>query len=441
MKIRIFQSAQGDCLLLTGKDGRRILVDGGMRHSYTRHVAPALGELQARGEKLDLVYVSHIDRDHISGVLQMMDDLVAWRRHDHQTEHGDPGHEPPPCTRPPDIGRIWHNAFRQQLGPNAEAVADVLAATGALLSDLDMTVLPRPEAEGLSLLAEQRREIATSVGEGIQLSQRIGREQLKIPLNPEFRGKLIFVREQQPRIELGGMAISVVGPQKKDLEQLRKEWNEWLETNSKRLEGMRRRVQALQLRPAAGDVNGEARAAAARELVSGMLGERAKVTTPNLASVMLLVEEAGKKVLLTGDGHGDDVLKGLASQGKLDDSGRIHVDVLKVQHHGSEHNIADSFWQAVSADHYVFCGNGANGNPDLRVLDGLVASRVGDGSRRPFKLWFSSSSSVVEGENEGASRARQHLADVEKRVRRLARSSGGRMTSAFNSKDSVEIKL
>ena len=70
MKLTVFQSEKGDCLLLTSQNARRrILVDGGMRASYQTFVAPALGDLASRGEALDLVYVSHIDQDHIAGVL------------------------------------------------------------------------------------------------------------------------------------------------------------------------------------------------------------------------------------------------------------------------------------------------------------------------------------------------------------------------------------
>jgi len=64
------------------------------------------------------------------------------------------------------------------------------------------------------------------------------------------------------------------------------------------------------------------------------LGNRKKVTTPNLASLMFLAEENGKSILLTGDGHGDDILKGLAHHQALDANERLQVDVLKVQHHG-----------------------------------------------------------------------------------------------------------
>src|SRR5215210_1929433 len=108
MKLTVFQSDKGDCLLLTGDDGRRMLVDGGMRPAYSEHVAPALGQLRDNGEKLDVVYVSHIDQDHISGVLQMMDDEVAWRIHDFQVSSGNTHKKAPDVPRPPKVKDIWH---------------------------------------------------------------------------------------------------------------------------------------------------------------------------------------------------------------------------------------------------------------------------------------------------------------------------------------------
>jgi hypothetical protein len=51
------------------------------------------------------------------------------------------------------------------------------------------------------------------------------------------------------------------------------------------------------------------------------------------------------------------------------------VDVLKIQHHGSENNLDEQFARTVSADHYVFCGNGSHGNPETDVID-LCSSPV-----------------------------------------------------------------
>jgi glyoxylase-like metal-dependent hydrolase (beta-lactamase superfamily II) len=107
MQITMFQSAQGDCLLLSDTGDRtRILVDAGMPDSYSTHVAPALARLRTRKkDNIDLVYVSHIDRDHIGGVLRMLDDEVLWRVHDHKKKDrkNNPGLKPPRPPRPPVI--------------------------------------------------------------------------------------------------------------------------------------------------------------------------------------------------------------------------------------------------------------------------------------------------------------------------------------------------
>jgi hypothetical protein len=131
--------------------------------------------------------------------------------------------------------------------------------------------------------------------------------------------------------------------------------------------------------------------------------------------------------------HHADVLAGLDAAKLLDGNGGIHVDVLKVQHHGSEHNITEAFARSVTADHYVFCGNGEHGNPDARVVRLIAASRVGGPSERsrnpeaarPFKLWFNTSSRTT------LTGAATHVAALERQMRELARRSGARMSYRF----------
>src|SRR5829696_7201563 len=108
MKLRIFQSSKGDCLLLEGADGKHVLCDGGMRSSMKEHVRGELGKLREAGKKLDYVYVSHIDQDHISGVLQLLEDEFEWQLYDFHNTNGN-SIKLPKVPRPPEIGGIWHN--------------------------------------------------------------------------------------------------------------------------------------------------------------------------------------------------------------------------------------------------------------------------------------------------------------------------------------------
>jgi hypothetical protein len=413
MKLTLFQSDQGDCLLVTSSDGKTLLVDGGMRSSYTEHVAPQLAKLK----KLDLVCVSHIDRDHISGVLQMLDDEVVWRVHDFQVKSGNTKHKKPSVVRPPAIAKIWHNGFSEQVSQNTGPIAGTLAALSNILAASDAVDLRR--------VADEQRELATSIPEAIQLSRRIGDGQLGIPLNPERNGALM-VAGDGGTIKLGKLKISVIGPFEADLKKLRTEWNKWLRDKKEELKRLQQRARADEERLGTdldrllGDL-----ALAAREL-----GDRKKVTTPNLASLMLYVEENGRSLILTGDGHWQDIDRGLADLGKVDGKGKLHVDVLKVQHHGSEHNITEEFCERITANDYVFCGNGAHENPDLDAVQALVAGRrkaaAQNGIPKKFKLWFNSSSTVPGKDDD-----REHMGEVEKLVGKLSRASKGAMTAVF----------
>jgi hypothetical protein len=56
-------------------------------------------------------------------------------------------------------------------------------------------------------------------------------------------------------------------------------------------------------------------------------------------------------------------------------SDRLHVDILKVPHHGSANNVELAFFKKVTADHYVFSGNGEHGNPERETIEMLLAAR------------------------------------------------------------------
>lgn len=371
MKLTVFQSDKGDCLLLKGLDGRNVLVDGGMRAAYSKHVASALGQMRMQGEVLDVVYLSHIDQDHIAGVLQLMDDEVAWRIHEYQIAHNNPKHKPPKTPRPPVVHEIWHNAFKEQLPKVDEDIEEMLAASAAILSGSDI--------ESLKELAAAQNELVTSVEEAIKLTRRVGADQLGIRLNAPAKGKLMMARGgNADGVALGDMKFYIIGPFPKELTKLQECWKKWLKENEDKLAKIKARAEKeesqfssniespLHWKTAQAAMLSEG-LSLAKSKKSFKLGERDLVTPPNLASLMFFVEEQGKTLLLTGDGHCTDILQGLEQTQRVAKGAGIHVDVLKVQHHGSEHNLDEAFCKRVTADHYIFCGNGKHQNPDLRA--------------------------------------------------------------------------
>ena len=54
------------------------------------------------------------------------------------------------------------------------------------------------------------------------------------------------------------------------------------------------------------------------------------------------------------------------------------MDILKVPHHGSDNNMETGFFEKVTADHYVFSGDGEHGNPERATLEMLLDARGTD---------------------------------------------------------------
>ena len=372
MKLTVFQAGKGDCLLLESADDKRILIDGGTAAAFRTHVAPALGALREAGKALDLIYLSHIDDDHIGGVLALLDAELDWRVHEFQVGSGNDRHPVPGLPRPPAVGELWHNGFSEQVEEHPAAITSLLAATAA--------VLDFGAGDGDRDLAETHRDLGTSVNQGIRLSRRAGAEQLGIPLNRAFGGRLALVRDGQRPVTLGALELTVIGPFEEDLELLRGEWQTWLAANQRTLDRTRTRMRADVQRLGASEVELFRDSLA---LQASELGDRKQVTAPNLASLMVLAQEGERRVLLTGDGHANDVLRGLEHAGHS----TLHVDVLKLQHHGSEFNLTEEFCRRVTADRYVITGNGAHANPDLRALEAIIDARAG----ADYELCFNSS--------------------------------------------------
>ncbi|NNF63815.1 MAG: MBL fold metallo-hydrolase [Acidimicrobiia bacterium] len=429
MKVRTFHADDGDCLIVETDDAV-LLVDGGRMGTFTDHTSSALSLLSETGRAIDAVLVSHIDADHISGILRLLDDVVARRRHLFQTADPDSG-----PYEPPRLAKIWHNTFDMQLGRDATELATALmnAASTLAASSADELMSSSSRLEMVALSQKQSAELTLQAT-----------ELLEIPINPETEGRPIVVTDDV-QLTLGAAKVHVLGPFQEDLDKLRAEFDDWLADNRDTVATIRREMRE----EAAAIENDVDRLVLPLENAAKKLGDRASVTVPNLASLMMLIEEDGNTVLLTGDGHGDDVLRGLEHRGLIDEDRGLHVDVLKIPHHGSEHNIdrtktgrsfRSDFLQKVTADHYIFCANGAHKNPDRDIVKAVIDSRVGPAAVRSpnpecdqyFKLWFTTHPDSMDGER------RDHLRTVRRYV---SRRSGDRFAHEWLEGDEFSIDL
>jgi hypothetical protein len=118
-RIELLPAREGDCVLLSYADGavrRHVLIDGG-RAATWEDLKARLEELPAGERELELLVISHIDRDHIEGVLKMLGD--------------------PAC--PVTFKDIWFNGYGHLKAVDDE---DFGAVQGEKLTELLLAGLP-----------------------------------------------------------------------------------------------------------------------------------------------------------------------------------------------------------------------------------------------------------------------------------------------------------
>lgn len=339
----VIRARKGDCLMLhfgPEDDPHHVMIDGGPSGVYSPHLKPRIKQIrEARGIadnkplQVDVLMISHVDDDHIQGILDMTKELIASKM----------AHKPQLV----QVLSFWHNSFDNIIGNSSEELtanfkqqSAAASVGGEVPDDLDIDDDQHDQETVVSSL-----KVLASIAQGSQLRADV--QLLGFELNLEFEGKLIAATENILAMDIGeGLKLTVVGPMVHELEDLRTKHEEWLIELKKK-----------------GQSPPEALAAYVDESV------------PNLSSIVVLAEAGDKRILLTGDARGDKILKGLELIGKVEEGGKFHVNVLKVPHHGSSNNLAIDFFERITADHYVFSGDGEHGNPERESLEMLLKAR------------------------------------------------------------------
>ena len=308
MIIEALDAANGDSAILrhTGTGGQDVvgLIDGGPTGVFAHSIRPALDSLgiTATAGSLDWLAVSHVDSDHIGGVLRLVIADFAVGSFFFNT----PSPFPDSGVVPAAVGATPERALEEKLSNLLDALPPELEVQVASIG------------QGQDLLDE-------IVGRGIQL------------LNPPTNQRLLV----GDSCEIDGLTLSIVAPSQARIDALLDKW--------------------------AHEVAGGAVPASA---------EKMDTSVTNLSSLVFLAEAGGKTALFTGDALEDDIVDGLET---LHHQLPMHVDLLKVPHHGSNSptnpvSLVDGrgLIENVTADHYVVSADGTSKNPALPTLERIV---------------------------------------------------------------------
>ena len=281
MKFEFLPAFKGDCFLIHGGTEQEpvlILVDGGPRGTYQQHLRKRLMALRDERDLdeftplvIDLVMVSHVDDDHINGIL----DLLREIRNSVMAGNS-------PLF---EVRGLWHNSFDEIIGNDEVTTASAqygAAAFDALIEEAD---------DQMDLDAAL---ILQNVKQGHELRELAKSDELQIPINDGFDGLIQTRKGELTQREFGGITFTILGPRRDELKRLQREHDAWLR---------KRKAEGKPVTP------------------GSMLQSLSDNTAANLSSIVVLAERDGRKALLTGDARSDFVLKGMEECGLIPEGG------------------------------------------------------------------------------------------------------------------------
>jgi len=198
--LEAIKAKHGDCLMLhwgTDDDPRLALIDGGPNRVYAEFLKPRLLELASQREqsplKLDLTMVSHIDEDHIAGLLDLAEEI----------ENQDV---------PVQIDLLWHNSLEGLLDEKIQGPSsNITTAVSSRFPGMQDSHNP------------WMQKVLASVPQGQELHAFAKRMGIHDTMNDPYQ-PLIIADPQQRAADIKGLLLTVVCPATAEVEKLRKRW-------------------------------------------------------------------------------------------------------------------------------------------------------------------------------------------------------------------------
>lgn len=322
---------EGDALWIrwcAGGPAHQMLVDMGTE-ATGRNLRQRLEALPEVERGFELLVVTHVDRDHVGGVLTCLAEA-----------------EPLDGL---EFADVWFNGWAHL---NGERVENAEADGGP---------------SGLETWGPAQGERLTSWLSG----QR---------WNRAFHGGPVCRRpDRRPitRTLSGDLRLTVLGPTPARLTELIPTWKE-------EVREALRKGRLDEVAPGLETYGSDTppRLESARDLEILAEQEHKKDDSKaNGSSIALLLEHDGKRLLLAGDAYPWDLVEGLAA---LDEDEPVGLDAVKLSHHGSAKNLDDEFVKAVRTPLWLFSTDGNR----FKHPDAIAIARVLRSSAAPRTLCF-----------------------------------------------------
>ncbi len=311
--VRVLEANHGDCVLVShqGASGTvNILIDGGtsttfkhgIRQRYDGALCKVLDELKNKGQHIDLAVLTHIDDDHIHGLIKgfetpgYLDELVKF---------------------------IWFNSSRLI---TQHFNAPEIPENNILLS-----------GDSPKTSVRQGKELETLLDE-------IGCD----------RAPLIMAGQVH---RVGPFKLTVLSPNQIQLERLLHKWPSEDESGATAVHDNDYHLSL--------------------EEIWATDEFEPDPSVYNGSSIAFMLEVDNIKMLFLGDAHDQVVVESLKELG-FNELNKLHLELVKVSHHGSKYNTSSEFLSLLQSSRYVISTNGSrHGLPNKRTIARIIKETDG----------------------------------------------------------------
>ncbi len=355
LTLQMLPAGCGDCLWLeygTGAAKRVVIIDGGLTETATalrRRIERARQERGIEKLEVELLVVTHIDNDHILGIIDLLKAETPGLHIKDIWFNGRPQLMSLP--KPPaDSGR---GGGRRPRKAKSTGPADLMGGAGdsddvegADQAELDVATLP----SAADLLGPQQ---------GDQLSKLLAARSLPWNKHVLWKGGAVMIPASGalPSVTLeGDLKLTVLGPNIERLYKLCTVWSDIL-----------------------GGTEADAPSSSAPDDLLGRRdtwppvwkdGEGTDPSAANGSSIMLLAEYGDKKLLLVGDGHAPDLavaLDRLRAERRM--TTPLPLSAFKLSHHASENNLTREVLGKIDCGRFLVSTDGSvHRHPDHQAL-------------------------------------------------------------------------
>ncbi|QRQ11509.1 AVAST type 1 anti-phage system MBL fold metallo-hydrolase Avs1a [Acinetobacter pittii] len=367
LRIKMYPANNGDAFLLSS-DNTNILIDGGYASTFNHHILNDLEAINSKNKYLELVITTHIDSDHIGGLIKFLSLN---------------GSSAQPQIIP--IKNIWHNSLRSLT--NHYEFLD-MEKNRSLLQSINERGHPQrldSDSKAEEISARQGSTLASMIHNGGYLWNG-------------GNGATSISKDNIDHFPLSEGIIRLLAPTQEGLNKLLDFWKKELKKYGYKgpissglllddaFEFMLEHIDDNQLN-------------SPTKISAGTYKPLHEIYEPddsptNRSSIAIIIELDNLRVLMLADSLAEDIVQSLK---ELQANGHsMMFDAIKISHHGSYRNTSPELLELIDSPIYFISSNGSkHGHPDIEPLIAII-DRPSEFSRTLYFNYSTATSRMLQ---------------------------------------------